>query len=144
MEKQLPKNWVSVSLKEVTKNVKGKKPNIQSEVEFEGSIPYMDIKALEHNIIRQYADIESSKLFDEGDIAMVWDGARSGWVSKTNFGAIGSTLVAFKPVRVLISTNTDEFNYNEKLKVFDTEKSVYDLFCLITSSMYFRIIRFYI
>jgi type I restriction enzyme S subunit len=98
MEKQLPKNWVEVSLKEVTNNRKGKKPNVQSEVEFEGSIPYMDIKALEHNIIRQYADIESSKLFEEGDIAMVWDGARSGWVSKTNMGAIGSTLVAFKPI----------------------------------------------
>lgn len=98
MKKQLPKNWVEVSLKEVTKNVKGKKPKIQSEVEFKGSVPYMDIKALEHNIIRQYADVESSKLFEEGDVAMVWDGARSGWVSKTNFGAIGSTLVAFKPI----------------------------------------------
>lgn len=98
MSKKLPKNWVEVSLKEVTNNRKGKKPNVQSEDEFEGSIPYMDIKALEHNIIRQYADIESSKLFEEDDIAMVWDGARSGWVSKTNMGAIGSTLVAFKPI----------------------------------------------
>lgn len=98
MKKQLPKNWLEVSLKEITNNRKGKKPKIQSEVEFEGSIPYMDIKALEHNIIRQYADVESSKLFEEGDIAMVWDGARSGWVSKTNFGAIGSTLVAFQPI----------------------------------------------
>lgn len=100
MENQLPKNWIQVSLKEITKNVKGKKPKIQEEIEFEGSIPYMDIKALEHNTIRQYADIESSKLFEEGDVAMVWDGARSGWVSKTNFGAIGSTLVAFKPIQI--------------------------------------------
>lgn len=98
MKKLLPKNWVEVSLKEVTNNRKGKKPNVQSEVEFEGSVPYMDIKALEYNKIRQYADIKSSKLFEEGDVAMVWDGARSGWVSKTNFGAIGSTLVAFNPI----------------------------------------------
>lgn len=100
MEKELPKSWVEVSLQDVTKNVKGKKPKIQSEIEFEGSIPYMDIKALEYNEIRQFADVESSKLFEEGDIAMVWDGARSGWVSKTNFGAIGSTLVAFKPIKI--------------------------------------------
>lgn len=100
MEKVLPKNWVSVSIQDVTKNVKGKKPKIQSEVEFEDSIPYMDIKALEYQEIRQYADIESSKVFEEGDVAMVWDGARSGWVSKTNFGAIGSTLVAFKPIKI--------------------------------------------
>ncbi len=103
MEKQLPKNWINVFLQDVTKNVKGKKPKIQSEVEFEGSVSYMDIKALEHNEIRQFADIESSKHFEEGDVAMVWDGARSGWVSKTNFGAIGSTLVAFKPI--LINSN---------------------------------------
>lgn len=100
MGNKLPKNWVNVSLQDVTKNVKGKKPKIQSEIEFEGSIPYMDIKALEYNVIRQFADIESSKLFEEGDVAMVWDGARSGWVSKTNFGAIGSTLVAFKPIKI--------------------------------------------
>lgn len=98
--KKLPKNWVNVHLQDVTINVKGKKPKIQSEVEFEGSIPYMDIKALEYNVIRQFADIESSKHFEEGDVAMVWDGARSGWVSKTNFGAIGSTLVAFKPIKI--------------------------------------------
>ena len=103
MGKQLPKNWVGVSIKDVTKNVKGKKPKIQLEEEFKDSVPYIDIKALEHKVIRQYADIESSKLFEKGDVAMVWDGARSGWVSKTNFGAIGSTLVAFKPL--IINSN---------------------------------------
>lgn len=100
MGKQLPKNWVNVSLQDITKNVKGKKPKIQEDIEFEGSVPYMDIKALEYNVIRKFADTESSKLFEEGDVAMVWDGARSGWVSKTNFGAIGSTLVAFKPIKI--------------------------------------------
>ncbi|WP_445716264.1 restriction endonuclease subunit S [Flavobacterium sp.] len=100
MESKLPKNWINVNLQDVTKNIKGKKPKIQSEVEFEGSVPYMDIKALEYSEIRQFADIESSKHFEEGDVAMVWDGARSGWVSKTNFGAIGSTLVAFKPIKI--------------------------------------------
>ncbi len=100
MEKVLPKNWINSSLKEVTRSVKGKKPKVQEEIEFEGSIPYMDIKALEHNIIRKFADKESSKLFEAGDVAMVWDGARSGWVSKTNFGAIGSTITAFKPIKL--------------------------------------------
>jgi type I restriction enzyme S subunit len=100
MDIQLPKNWVISSLKEVTRTVKGKKPKIQSEIEFENSIPYMDIKALEHQIIRKFADVESSKIFEEGDVAMVWDGARSGWVSKTNFGAIGSTITSFKPIKL--------------------------------------------
>ncbi|RZJ69220.1 restriction endonuclease subunit S [Flavobacterium sp.] len=103
----LPKNWVNVSLQNVTKNVKGKKPRIQLEDEFEGSVPYLDIKALEYNVVRQFSDVETSKLFEEGDIAMVWDGARSGWVSRTSFGAIGSTLVAFKPILI----NSDYLYY---------------------------------
>lgn len=98
MGNSLPKNWVMTSLKAVTRNLKGKKPKIQSEIEFENSIPYMDIKALEFSEIRQYADIESSKLFEPGDVAMVWDGARSGWVSQANSGAIGSTVVAIKAI----------------------------------------------
>jgi type I restriction enzyme S subunit len=104
---RLPDNWVLITLKDVTKSVKGKKPMQLSENEFSNSLPYMDIKALEHNIVRQYADIASSKSFEKGDVAMVWDGARSGWVSKTNYGAIGSTIVAIKAIKL----NTDYLFY---------------------------------
>lgn len=100
MEKQLPKNWTSISLKSVVHSSKGKKPIRLEEFNFDGSLPYMDIKALEFNIIKQYADIKSSKLFSRGDVAIVWDGARSGWVSKANSGAIGSTICALTPIKI--------------------------------------------
>lgn len=100
MEKQLPENWASISLKDVVRSTKGKKPIRLEEFNFDGSLPYMDIKALELNIIKQYADIKSSKLFSKGDVAIVWDGARSGWVSKANAGAIGSTICALTPIKI--------------------------------------------
>ena len=62
--------------------MKGKKPKLLSELPFDNSIPYIDIKALEKDLIEQYADIESSKSFSNNDIAVVWDGARCGWVAK--------------------------------------------------------------
>lgn len=100
MEKKLPKNWVETKLDEVVLSKKGKKPKILNEVEFEGSVPYLDIKAFEKNEIRRYADVESSNLIIESEIGIVWDGARSGWVSKGKKGAVGSTIAIVKPINI--------------------------------------------
>lgn len=98
--KQLPNNWTVINLRKVVSPTKGKKPIRLENSSFAESVPYIDIKALELNQINQYADIKSSKLFSEGDIAIVWDGARSGWVAKAHNGAIGSTLCALTPVKI--------------------------------------------
>ncbi|MCD8453784.1 restriction endonuclease subunit S [Tenacibaculum finnmarkense genomovar ulcerans] len=103
MESKLPKNWVETKLNELVLSKKGKKPKVLNEVEFEGSVPYLDIKAFEKNEIRRYADVESSNLIKETEIGIVWDGARSGWVSKGKKGAVGSTIAIIKP----INTNSD-------------------------------------
>lgn len=100
MKKLLPKNWVETKLDEVILSKKGKKPKILNEVKFEGSVPYLDIKAFEKNEIRRFADVESSNLIKENEIAIVWDGARSGWVSKGKNGAVGSTLAIIKPLSI--------------------------------------------
>ncbi|SRX56126.1 restriction endonuclease subunit S [Aequorivita sp. CIP111184] len=97
MGKELPKNWVLPKLKQIVKYQKGKKPKILSEVEFEGSVPYLDIRAFEKDEIRRYADKESSTLIEKDEIGIVWDGARSGWVSKNKKGAVGSTIAILKP-----------------------------------------------
>ncbi|MDR0228469.1 MAG: restriction endonuclease subunit S [Flavobacteriaceae bacterium] len=97
MEKKLPKGWVETELREVVWSSKGKKPKRLEEYDFEGALPYLDILALEKGIIRQYADVNSSKVFSDNDIAIVWDGARSGWIFKTRKGVIGSTLCAISP-----------------------------------------------
>lgn len=100
MGNELPKGWKVKPLKDVIIPTKGKKPKQLSEIPFNNSIPYIDIKALEKGIIEQYADIESSKSFSSNDIAVVWDGARCGWVSKSKEGAIGSTICALTPQNV--------------------------------------------
>lgn len=100
MEKKLLKNWVLPKLKQIVKYQKGKKPKILKEEEFDGSVPYLDIKAFEKDEVRRYADIESSTLIQRDEIGIVWDGARSGWVSKNKAGAVGSTIAVLKPIAV--------------------------------------------
>jgi type I restriction enzyme S subunit len=103
MEQELPISWIETNLDTIVFQKKGKKPLRLEPVEFKNSVPYLDIHALEKGIYRQYADISSSNIMDEDMIAIVWDGARSGWVSKGKFGAIGSTLAALKPINVDIN-----------------------------------------
>ncbi|HAY3503375.1 TPA: hypothetical protein JRX02_001160 [Elizabethkingia anophelis] len=97
MENKLPKNWVKINLKDSVNFRKGKKPKILSEENFESSLPYMDIQALESGIVRYFADKNSSKHFKENDVVIVWDGSRSGLILKPKKGAIGSTLGALNP-----------------------------------------------
>ena len=79
---ELPEGWESTSLKTLATLRKGKKPNRLDTYAWLGAIPYIDIEAFERGNIRRYADPESSALVDEGDIIVVWDGARCGHVGK--------------------------------------------------------------
>ena len=90
----LPKDWKWVKVGEYVISVKGKKPKrISTEKTQECSIPYVNIKAFEKNIIDEYTDGIGCALCDDGDFLMVWDGSRSGYVGKAIKGALGSTLV---------------------------------------------------
>lgn len=98
MMNELPGNWELPSLQEVITATKGKKPKMLADVALEGTMPYIDIQAFEKGKIRQYADITSSKLSQQEDILIVWDGARCGLVGIGYKGAIGSTIAALRPV----------------------------------------------
>ena len=100
MGKLLPENWVETKLDKIVFAIKGKKPKRLEEFNFEGSLPYMDIRALELGEIRYYADRISANIFKNNDIAIVWDGARSGWVAKAPYGAMGSTIAALRPIGI--------------------------------------------
>ena len=90
----LPKDWKIVKVGEYVNSVKGKKPKrISKEKTEDCSIPYVNIKAFEKNIIDEYTDGVGCVLCDDGDFLMVWDGSRSGYVGKGIKGALGSTLV---------------------------------------------------
>jgi len=100
MGNELPKGWSVTAIKDIVKHKKGKKPKILEDDKFVNSVPYLDIKALECGEVRRYADIKSSNILDANSIAIVWDGARSGWVAKGIDGAMGSTIAALSPILV--------------------------------------------
>jgi len=90
----LPAGWRRVKLGEYVISVKGKKPKRVSPFKTkECSIPYINIKAFEKNIVDEFTDGVGCALCEDGDFLMVWDGSRSGYVGKAIKGAIGSTLV---------------------------------------------------
>jgi type I restriction enzyme, S subunit len=97
MEIELPKHWKIVRLGDYAKTEKGKKPkSISKERTKEFSVPYVNIKAFEQNIIDEYTNGVGCVLCDDDDFLMVWDGSRSGYVGKAIKGALGSTLVKIK------------------------------------------------
>lgn len=98
-ETKVPKNWEIKKLGEVCTHSKGKKPKfLSSEKSERNSIPYINIKAFEKGIFDEYTDGEKCNLCEEGDLLMVWDGARAGFTGKAKKGAIGSTLMKINAV----------------------------------------------
>ncbi|MGN7811614.1 restriction endonuclease subunit S [Flavobacterium sp. 22076] len=142
-----------VSLKQIIITQKGIKPSVLSKDIFEGSVPYLDINALETGMIREYTYKELGNIGDEQDIFVVWDGSRSGLCFNGVFGAIGSTIMRITPIGFLqkylyyfIKSNFVYINGNTKgnsiphvdpeiffelkvpyLKISDQEKIVLDI-----------------
>ena len=71
---------------------KGKKPLRQIDKPQDGYRPYVDIEAFETGNIKMYTDGEKCLPCKVGDILIVCDGSRSGFVGKALDGYVGSTL----------------------------------------------------
>ena len=71
---------------------KGKKPLRQADKPQDGYMPYVDIEAFETGNIKMYTDGEKCLPCKAGDILIVCDGSRSGFVGKAIDGYVGSTL----------------------------------------------------
>jgi len=71
---------------------KGKKPLKQVNTPTNGYLPYVDIEAFETGNIKAYANDEKCLPCKKGDILIVCDGSRSGFVGKAIDGYVGSTL----------------------------------------------------
>lgn len=93
----MPSSWKEVQLEDIVVYSKGKRPETLSNVYYEGAMPYLDIEALEKNNIYKYCDSQYSTVIDEDSLAIVWDGARSGYVFKGKKGILGSTLMKITP-----------------------------------------------
>lgn len=71
---------------------KGKKPLRQIDKHQDGYRPYVDIEAFETGNVKMYTDGEKCLPCKVGDILIVCDGSRSGFVGKAIDGYVGSTL----------------------------------------------------
>ena len=71
---------------------KGKKPAKQFQEPQAGFMPYVDIEAFETGKIKAYTDGEKCLPCQKGDILIVCDGSRSGFVGRAIEGYVGSTL----------------------------------------------------
>ena len=97
---QIPSNWKLVKLREVCTYSKGKMPQILKEKkDAECTFPYINIKAFEKGIVAEYTNGVKCNLCDDGDLLMVWDGARCGMIGKAKKGAVGSTLMKILPTK---------------------------------------------
>lgn len=85
-----------VELGTILEMVKGKKPITQSDKQYDGYLPYVDIEAFESGIIKQYTDGTKCTPCEDGDILIVCDGSRSGLVGRAVKGYVGSTLAKIK------------------------------------------------
>ncbi|HQE51728.1 MAG TPA: restriction endonuclease subunit S [Prolixibacteraceae bacterium] len=88
------KNIVKVELGKICNYSKGKKPKVLTKEYSEKTpFPYVNIKAFEHGVFDEYTDGDKCNLCEDGDLLMVWDGARAGFTGKAKKGAVGSTLM---------------------------------------------------
>lgn len=86
----LPDGWAWVRNGFLFGLRKGKVPKDLTETV--GSIPYLDIEALDRGNIRRYTEDAKAPQSTNSDILVVCDGSRSGLVLDGQNGAIGSTL----------------------------------------------------
>jgi len=87
---ELPEGWVWVRNSNLFSLRKGKVPKDISDKP-EG-FPYLDIDALDRNIVKRYSTDASAPMCTCEDILVVCDGSRSGLVLQGQDGIIGSTL----------------------------------------------------
>ncbi|HKT31009.1 MAG TPA: restriction endonuclease subunit S [Gammaproteobacteria bacterium] len=88
----VPDNWVVMPLGEACKTVKGKKPKESGSATAKRSVPYINIKAFESGQPAEFAQPGNYPKCEQGDVLIVWDGARAGLSGRAVPGYIGSTL----------------------------------------------------
>lgn len=109
---------VLAKLGDIAITEKGKKPNILINEKKNGYIPYIDIKAFEKKLFRNFTDGFGCRLCIEGDVLIVWDGSRSGLVGRAYKGALGSTI---SKVRIpLINNNYLYYFLKGKYTILNT------------------------
>lgn len=88
----LPKSWDQSTVGNVCVTMKGKKPRNSGNRTDQRTVPYINIKAFESGLAKEFAEPGEYPTCNENDVLIVWDGARSGLTGRGVSGYIGSTL----------------------------------------------------
>ncbi len=119
--KEIPKHWEIKKLGEVCAYSKGKMPQVLKEDKSkECTIPYINIQAFEKGIFAKYTNGVKCNLCNDGDLLMVWDGARCGLIGKAKKGAVGSTLMKILPTENIYKEYLYHF-INPKFQTLNTK-----------------------
>ena len=99
MTDELPQGWTTIPLREVVVARKGKKPKVLHEIEAPKRVPYLLIDQMEGRPPRYFTDDPKVTVASKHDVLVVWDGS-IGKCATGLEGAVGSTIVALKPMGV--------------------------------------------
>jgi len=94
-----PNGWATPPLREVVLARKGRKPKILHESDAPGRHPYLLIDQMEGKPARYFADDPNITVALKDEVLVVWDGS-IGKCATGLEGAVGSTIVALKPVAI--------------------------------------------
>ena len=90
----IPKHWEIKKLGEVCAYSKGKMPQVlKKDKSKECTIPYINIQAFKKGIFAKYTNGVKCNLCNDGDLLMVWDGAKIKKFNKLNIKTLTLTLV---------------------------------------------------
>lgn len=96
-EQPMPTGWILRSFRELAENVKGKLPKKDlSPTPIPDGIPYLLVEGLESGQWSYTDDITLPQVTVD-DSVVVADGSRSGWALRGKSGALGSTLLCYRP-----------------------------------------------
>lgn len=99
MSNELPQGWASTRLREVVLARKGKKPNSLQEAGLSDWFPYLLIDQMEGKPARYFTNDSKVTVAEKEDVLVVWDGS-IGKCTSGLVGAVGSTIVALKPIGI--------------------------------------------
>jgi len=95
----LPIGWASAPLNDIVWARKGKKPKVLIDKPAKGYKPYLLVEQLEGGPARFFTNDPGITTATEEDVLVVWDGS----IGKCGLGlqgAVGSTIVALKPIEI--------------------------------------------
>ena len=135
---KLPRGWSWVRNSQLFQLRKGKIPKNLNENE--KGLPYLDIEALDRNVIRRYSEDNMCPTSKETDILVVCDGSRSGLILNGKCGIIGSTLsiidtpIFIQPfIKLIFKQGFKDFNTSMKgaaIPHLDTQKLLQNITAL--------------